>query len=103
LKAVTYAEHRHAMLCHPFYLLHYGAMGSNYSRAKPVAKGKTSRDYHRVITADAILGVPNKVRLDAYYIVKNIMNVAVAVAARKNSYPNSCCHYFAIKACRRSY
>jgi hypothetical protein len=53
-------------------------MGSNYSRAKPVAKGKTSRDYHRVITADAILGVPNKVRLDAYYIVKNIMNVAVA-------------------------
>jgi hypothetical protein len=45
-------------------------MGSNYSRAKPVAKGKTSRDYHRVITADAILGVPNKVRLDAYYIVK---------------------------------
>jgi hypothetical protein len=54
------------MLCHPFYLLHYGAMGSNYSRAKPVAKGKTSRDYHCVITADAILGVPNKVRLDAY-------------------------------------
>src|SRR5215211_9358018 len=71
------------MLCHPFYLLHYGAMGSNYSRAKPVAKGKTSRDYHRVITADAILGVPNKVRLDAYYIVKNIVNVAVACCQEK--------------------
>jgi hypothetical protein len=78
-------------------------MSSNYSRAKPVAKGKTSGDYHCVITADAILGVPNKVRINAYYIVKNIVNVAVAVAARENSYPNSCCHYFAIKLCRRSY
>ncbi len=92
LKAVTYAEHRQAILCHPFYLLHYGTMGSNYSRAKSVAKGKTSGDYHSIITADAILSMPNKVGLNAYYIVENIVNVAVAVAARENSYPNSCCH-----------
>jgi hypothetical protein len=83
--------------------MHYGAMGSNYPRAKPVAIGETSGDYHSIITTNAILSVPNKVRLNAYYIVKNIVNVAVAIAARENSYPNSCCHYFAIKACRRSY
>jgi hypothetical protein len=78
-------------------------MGSNYPGAKPVAKGKASRDYHRIIAADAMLGVPNKVGLDAYCIVKNIVNVAVAVAPRENSYPNSCCHYFVIKSYKRSY
>ena len=32
-----------------------------------------------------------------------LVNVAVAVAARENSYPNSCCHYFVIKSSKSSY
>jgi hypothetical protein len=103
LKAVAYAKHWQTLLCHSFYLLHYWAMGSNYPGAKPVAKGEASGEYHCVIPRDVFLGVPNKVRLDSYYIAKNMVNVAVAVAARENSYPNSRCHYFAIKTCKSFY
>src|SRR3712207_8891700 len=64
-------------------------MGGNYSRAKPVPKRKASWDYHCVIAIDVILSMPDKVGLNTYYIAKNTVNVAVAIAARENSYPNS--------------
>jgi hypothetical protein len=83
--------------------MHYGAMGSNYSRAKPITKRKASWEYHCAIAVNAILSVPNKVSLNTYYIIKNAVNVTIAIAARENSYPNSCCHYFATKTCNRFY
>jgi hypothetical protein len=103
LESIAYAEHWQTIIRHPFYLLHYGAMGSNYSRAKPIPKRKASWDYHCIITVNAVLSVPNKIGLNAYYIVKNTVNIAVTIAARKNGYPDSCCHYFVIKTCNRFY
>jgi hypothetical protein len=55
-------------------------------------QGEASWNYHCVIPGDAVLGVPNKISLDSHYIAKNMVNVAVAVAARENNYPNSRCH-----------
>jgi hypothetical protein len=70
--------------------LNYGTLRCDNSGPEPIAKSKTTRDDHCIVSGNPVFGVPQKVCRDPENVVKHVMNITIAIAAGENGNPDPC-------------
>src|SRR5579884_1586631 len=90
LKAIANAKHWNSFFGQLFYLTHYRAVCCDYACPQPVSISKAAGNYHGIIAGKPVFGVPDIFCTYSNHRVQNVVNITIAVAARKDSDPDLC-------------